>query len=77
MITFLIILILAVFLFVKCVRIVPQAQAWVVEFLGSYQKTLPNGLHFTIPIVQRVAKKVSLKEQVEDFPPQPVITRTT
>ena len=75
MITFLIILIFAVFLFTKCVRIVPQAQAWVVEFLGSYQKTLPNGLHLTIPVVQRVAKKVSLKEQVEDFPPQPVITK--
>lgn len=70
-----IILIVGVFLFVKCVRIVPQASAWVVEFLGSYQKTLPNGLHFTIPIVQRVVKKVSLKEQVEDFPPQPVITK--
>lgn len=70
-----IIIIICIFLFVKCVRIVPQAQAWVVEFLGSYQKTLPNGLHFTIPIVQRVVKKVSLKEQVEDFPPQPVITK--
>lgn len=67
--------ILFVILFVKCVRVVPQASAWVVEFLGSYQKTLPNGLHFTIPILQRVVKKVSLKEQVEDFPPQPVITK--
>lgn len=69
------IIILFIVLFVKCVRIVPQAQAWVVEFLGSYQKTLGNGLHFTIPIVQRVVRKVSLKEQVEDFPPQPVITK--
>ena len=70
-----VIVIIAIILFVKCVRVVPQASAWVVEFLGSYQKTLSNGLHFTIPILQRVVKKVSLKEQVEDFPPQPVITK--
>lgn len=70
-----IIIVAAVILFIKCVRIVPQASAWVVEFLGSYHSTLDNGLHFTIPILQRVVKKVSLKEQVEDFPPQPVITK--
>lgn len=70
-----VVIIVGIILFVKCVRVVPQASAWVVEFLGSYQKTLGNGLHFTIPIIQRVVKKVSLKEQVEDFPPQPVITK--
>lgn len=63
------------FLFVKCVRVVPEASAWIVEFLGSYHRTLENGLHFTIPCIQRVVRKVSLKEQVEDFPPQPVITK--
>lgn len=70
-----IILVIIAFLFIQCIRIVPQAQAWVVEFLGSYHSTLDNGLHFTIPVLQRVVKKVSLKEQVEDFPPQPVITK--
>ncbi len=59
----------------KCVRIIPQAQQYVIEFLGSYTKTLNNGLHILIPFVERVAKKVSLKEQVADFPPQPVITK--
>lgn len=70
-----IVFVICIILFVESIRIVPQASAWVVEFLGSYQKTLLNGLHFTIPVFQRVVKKVSLKEQVEDFPPQPVITK--
>lgn len=60
---------------IKCVRIIPEAQEYVVEFLGSYKKTLGNGLHILLPVVERVAKKVSLKEQVADFPPQPVITK--
>lgn len=59
----------------KCIRIIPQANAYVIEFLGSYTKTLGNGLHILIPFLERVANKVSLKEQVEDFPPQPVITK--
>ena len=67
--------VLAVIILVKCIRIVPQANAYVIEFLGSYTKTLGNGLHFLIPVVERVAKKVSLKEQIADFPPQPVITK--
>jgi regulator of protease activity HflC (stomatin/prohibitin superfamily) len=57
------------------VKIVSQAQAYVVERLGSYHKTLNTGIHFLIPIVDRLVKKVSLKEQVVDFPPQPVITK--
>lgn len=62
-------------LFIRCVRIVPEAQEYVVEFLGSYKKTMGNGLHILLPIVERISKKVSLKEQVADFPPQPVITK--
>lgn len=69
-----VLIIVAVLLF-KCIRIVPQSQAYVIEFLGTYTKTLGNGLHFLVPIVERVAKKVSLKEQLADFPPQPVITK--
>lgn len=57
------------------VRIVPQANAFVIERLGSYYTTWETGLHVKIPIIDRVAKKVSLKEAVVDFPPQPVITK--
>lgn len=57
------------------VRIVPQADAFVIERLGSYHTTWENGLHVKIPIIDRIAKKVSLKEAVVDFPPQPVITK--
>ncbi len=71
----LIILVIALFLLITSLRIVPQANAYVIEFLGSYQKTWSNGLHFKIPFLQRISRKVSLKEQVEDFPPQPVITK--
>ena len=60
---------------IKCIRIVPEAQCYVIEFLGSYKTTWNNGLHFKIPFLERIAKKVSLKEQVADFPPQPVITK--
>ena len=59
----------------SCIRIVPQAQAYVVERLGAYQDTWSVGLHFKVPIVDKVAKRVLLKEQVADFPPQPVITK--
>ncbi len=59
---------------VRCICIVPQASEWIVEFLGKYQATWTAGLHFKIPIIMNVAKKVSLKEQVADFEPQPVIT---
>ena len=57
------------------IKIVPQATVFVVERMGAYQATWETGVHFTIPFVDRVAKKVSLKEQVVDFNPQPVITK--
>ena len=57
------------------VRIVPQANAFVIERLGAYHSTWDTGLHVKIPIIDRVAKRVSLKEAVVDFPPQPVITK--
>ena len=71
----LIILILAIAIVASCIKIVPQAQAYVVERLGAYQDTWRVGLHFKVPIVDKVAKRVLLKEQVADFPPQPVITK--
>ena len=59
----------------SCVRIVPQAHAYVVERLGAYQGTWAVGIHFKVPFIDKVARKVILKEQVVDFPPQPVITK--
>ena len=59
----------------SCIRIVPQAQALVVERLGAYLDTWDVGIHFKVPFIDRVAKRVILKEQVVDFPPQPVITK--
>ncbi|MDO4266760.1 MAG: stomatin-like protein [Eubacteriales bacterium] len=70
-----ILLLLIVLLLVTCVRVVPQANAYVVERLGAYLTTFNTGVHFLLPFMDRVAKKVSLKEQVADFPPQPVITK--
>ena len=70
-----ILLILAVLVVASCIKVVPQAQAYVVERLGAYQGTWGVGIHFKVPIIDRVAKKVLLKEQVADFPPQPVITK--
>ena len=60
---------------VSCIKIVPQAQAYVIERLGAYQGTWSVGFHIKAPIFDRVARKVNLKEQVADFPPQPVITK--
>ena len=71
----LIIVLLLVIFLVRCICIVPQANAWIVEFLGRYHATWEAGLHLKIPILYRVVKKVSLKEQVADFEPQPVITK--
>ena len=62
-------------LFVSCFKIVPQAYAYVVERLGAYQATWSVGFHFKLPIIDKVAKKINLKEQVVDFAPQPVITK--
>ena len=70
-----IIFLLAIAILIKNIRIVQQAKAFVVERLGAYQTTWNVGLHFKIPFIERFAKVVSLKEQVVDFPPQPVITK--
>ena len=70
-----ILFLLAIVILIKNIRIVQQAKAFVVERLGAYQTTWNVGLHFKIPFIERVAKVVSLKEQVVDFPPQPVITK--
>ncbi len=71
----LVILFIMIVLLAANVRIVPQAYAYVIERLGGYDTTWGVGLHFKIPFLDRVAKKVNLKEQVVDFPPQPVITK--
>ncbi|MBO7699510.1 MAG: SPFH/Band 7/PHB domain protein [Eubacteriaceae bacterium] len=68
-------LIILLIVLVRCICIVPQASAWVIESLGRYKETWGAGLHFRVPIIYRVTKKVSLKEQVADFEPQPVITK--
>lgn len=70
-----IILIIILALLSTCIRIVPQAQALVVERLGAFLETWSVGVHVKMPILDRVAKRVNLKEQVADFPPQPVITK--
>ena len=70
--------ILAIFVLIvlaSCVTIVPQASAFIVERLGAYSGTWETGLHFRIPLLEKVANKVTLKERVSDFPPQPVITK--
>ena len=71
----LILLVLILVLIASCIKIVPQAQAFVVERLGGYQATWSVGIHLKLPIIDRVAKRVLLKEQVVDFAPQPVITK--
>ena len=75
LIPILVILILVLVLASSCIKIVPQAQAVVVERLGGYLTTWSVGIHFKVPFVDRMAKRVVLKEQVVDFPPQPVITK--
>ncbi len=70
-----VLLVILVTVALSCFKIVPQAQAYVVERLGAYQGTWSVGFHFKLPLVDRIAKRVILKEQVVDFPPQPVITR--
>ena len=66
---------LALIIIASCVKVVPQANAYVIERLGAYKQTWGVGLHFKMPILDKVARKVNLKEQVADFPPQPVITK--
>jgi len=70
-----ILIIIALIILIRNIRVVPQAQAFVIERLGAYNVTWHVGLHFKIPFIETIAKKVSLKEQVYDFPPQPVITK--
>ena len=72
---FLVIFLIAIAVICYCVRIVPQAKAYVVERLGAYHSTWHTGPHFMVPFIDRVANKVSLKEIVKDFDPQPVITK--
>ena len=74
-ILFIIVVVLIAMIISSTVRIVPQAHAYVVERLGAYQGTWSVGLHVKVPFIDRVARKVNLKEQVVDFPPQPVITK--
>lgn len=70
-----VLVVLLLLILVSCIKIVPQAQAFVVERLGGYQATWSVGIHFKMPVIDRVAKRVLLKEQVVDFAPQPVITK--
>ena len=70
-----ILLVLLIAIFVPCITIVPQAKAYVIERLGAYQGTWNVGFHIKLPVIDRVAKRVNLKELVADFPPQPVITK--
>lgn len=70
-----VIIVIVLWVLASCVRIVPQAYAMVVERLGAYKETWNTGIHFKTPFIDRVARRVNLKEQVVDFPPQPVITK--
>ena len=70
-----VVVLVAVAVALSCIKIVPQASAVILERLGAYQATWSTGLHFKVPFIEQVAKKVNLKEQVVDFPPQPVITK--
>ncbi|MBK2403205.1 MULTISPECIES: SPFH domain-containing protein [unclassified Erysipelothrix] len=74
-ILFLVILALVLIIIGYCIRVIPQSNAYVVERLGAYSHTLDKGMHLILPFVDRVANKVSLKERVQDFAPQPVITK--
>ena len=69
------IIVIVIWIIAGCIKIVPQAQAFVIERLGGYKETWSVGLHFKMPLIDKVAKRVILKEQVVDFPPQPVITK--
>ena len=70
-----VIIVIVAWVLASCIRIVPQAYAVILERLGAYQATWSTGIHFKVPCIERVARKVNLKEQVVDFPPQPVITK--
>ncbi|MBP5281298.1 MAG: paraslipin, partial [Lachnospiraceae bacterium] len=70
-----VLLVIVLWIFVSCIKIVPQAQAFVMERLGAYQGTWSVGFHVKVPFIDKIARRVNLKEQVADFPPQPVITK--
>lgn len=72
---FFIAFIIVLVILARCIRVVPQAHAYVIERLGTYQTTWEVGLHLKVPFIDSIAKKISLKEKVIDFPPQPVITK--
>ena len=72
---FIILLILVVVFVIPNIKIVPQASVYVIERLGSYHTTWHNGLHVKIPFIDKIALRLSIKEKVMDFPPQPVITK--
>ena len=75
LVVILVLIAIAIGLLVTNIRIVPQARAYVVERLGAYHGTWQVGLHFKVPLIDKISRKVSLKEKVIDFPPQPVITK--
>jgi len=70
-----IILIILVIIFVSGIKIIPQSKAYVVERLGAYHRTMQTGMHYVVPFIERISNRVSLKEIVKDFAPQPVITK--
>ncbi len=70
-----VLIVILVLIAVSCIKIVPQAHAFVIERLGAYSQTWGVGLHFKVPFIERISRRVNLKEQVVDFPPQPVITK--
>ena len=72
---FIILLVIVLIIAASCIKIVPQSQAYILERLGVYKATWGSGVHFKVPFIERVAKRVNLKEQVVDFAPQPVITK--
>ena len=67
--------VVAILVIISNIHVVPQAKAFVIERLGAYHSTWTTGLHFKIPFIDRIAKKINKMEQVADFPPQPVITK--
>ena len=75
MLIFIVLFILFVIILIGCIKIVPQANSYVIERLGKYHDTWQAGLHIKLPIIDQVVRKISLKEQVADFEPQPVITK--
>ena len=71
----LVVIVLVIVVTSTCVKIVPQAHSYVIERLGVYKETWSVGIHFKVPFLDRISRRVNLKEQVADFEPQPVITR--